>query len=79
MPKYDGTGPEGLGSMTGRGLGPCGCGLRRGVSRRFAYRGLSFEPVQLSEEEQKKIFGAELKQIEIEKAEIEKRLKEMKE
>jgi len=30
MPNRDGTGPDGLGPRTGRGLGPCGCGLRRG-------------------------------------------------
>lgn len=26
MPRMDGTGPEGRGAMTGRGLGPCGGG-----------------------------------------------------
>ncbi len=38
MPKLDGTGPQGLGPMTGRGLGLCqkGFGLRRG----FFSRGL---------------------------------------
>lgn len=30
MPKFDRTGPRGTGPMTGRGLGPCGGGLRRG-------------------------------------------------
>jgi len=29
MPSYDKTGPLGLGVRTGRGLGPCGGGLRR--------------------------------------------------
>jgi hypothetical protein len=28
------TGPRGLGQLTGRGMGPCGCGMGRG--RRFA-------------------------------------------
>lgn len=28
MPRMDGTGPWGLGPLTGRGLGPCGWGLR---------------------------------------------------
>jgi len=27
MPKYDGTGPQGMGPKTGRGLGPCGGGM----------------------------------------------------
>ncbi len=30
MPRYNGTGPMGQGPRTGRGLGPCGLGLRRG-------------------------------------------------
>ncbi|MDD3207182.1 MAG: DUF5320 domain-containing protein [Bacilli bacterium] len=43
MPRNDGTGPNGLGSMTGRGVGPCstrdnayfsyGCGMRLGNAR----------------------------------------------
>lgn len=39
MPRFDETGPLGRGPMTGRGLGPCGRGLRRGFGtglRRFA-------------------------------------------
>ena len=34
MPRKDGTGPEGKGPNTGRGLGPCGKGLGRGPGRR---------------------------------------------
>lgn len=30
MPRLDGTGPRGMGPMTGRGLGPCGYGYGRG-------------------------------------------------
>lgn len=30
MPRLDKTGPMGQGPATGRGLGPCGIGLRRG-------------------------------------------------
>lgn len=33
MPRFDGTGPQGMGPMTGRGFGPCGLGL--GWRRRF--------------------------------------------
>ncbi len=38
MPGFDGTGPNGLGPMTGRGMGNCrqsqgGCGLGRGLGR----------------------------------------------
>lgn len=32
MPRFDGTGPWGMWSGTGQGLGPCGLGLKR---RRF--------------------------------------------
>jgi len=41
MPRFDQTGPLGQGSMTGRGLGPCGGGTGfgrncgRGFGRRF--------------------------------------------
>ncbi len=41
MPKLDKTGPRGQGPMTGRGLGSCGQGLRRGFgSGRGFGRGL---------------------------------------
>ncbi len=33
MPYRDGTGPEGGGAKTGRGLGPCGDGTPRGGGR----------------------------------------------
>ena len=33
MPRLDGTGPAGMGPMTGRGLGPCGYGYGRGYGR----------------------------------------------
>ena len=33
MPGYDGTGPNGQGSLTGRGMGPCGAGAGRGFGR----------------------------------------------
>ncbi|MBU4368989.1 DUF5320 family protein, partial [Patescibacteria group bacterium] len=37
MPKLDGTGPMGQGAGTGRGLGPCGGGMRRGWGCRGGY------------------------------------------
>ncbi len=78
MPGFDGTGPAGQGAMTGRGLGQCGCGMRRGFGRGFGRR-LGFrQQVILTNEEEKKILEAEVKEIELEKQEIEKRLKELK-
>jgi hypothetical protein len=76
MPGQDGTGPMGLGPLTGRGMGPCGGGMRRGFGRRFG-RGTGFKPrVALTKDDEKKILEAELREIEAEKQEIEKRLKE---
>jgi hypothetical protein len=82
MPGQDGTGPAGQGPMTGKGLGPCGAGMRRGFNRGFGRglgRGFGFRrAVALTETEEKKILEAELKEIEAEKQEIAKRLKELK-
>ena len=78
MPGQDRTGPQGLGHLTGRGLGPCGCGMRRGFGRGYG-RGFGFRrQVTLTKEEEKKILEAELKEIDLEKQEIAKRLKEIK-
>ena len=90
MPAQDGTGPNGQGPMTGRGLGPCGGGVRRGFGRGFGrgYGGgfgwrcrgrfLDTTQVNLTKAEEKSILEAELKEVELEKQEIAKRLKEMK-
>ena len=37
MPRFDSTGPMGQGAGTGRGLGPCGGGMRRGWGYRGSY------------------------------------------
>jgi len=74
MPNFDGTGPRGQGSLTGKGLGPCGCGQRRMYGRGFRRFSMPFEP---SKEEQKKILSEHLKELELEKQEAEKRLKEL--
>ena len=41
MPRRDRTGPWGLGSRSGRGLGPCGSG-RVSARTRYAGRGLGY-------------------------------------
>jgi len=79
MPRQDKTGPNGQGPMIGRGLGPCGRGLHRGFRRGFG-RGMGWrcwglpyaEPVSFTEAEEKKLLEAELKEIELEKQEIQK-------
>ncbi len=92
MPGYDRTGPRGQGSLTGRGLGPCGRGLafRRGLGRGFgrsfagrrlvtdSYLDYPTEPVALNKEEEKKILETEKAEIEAELKALEKRLKELK-
>ncbi len=73
MPNFDGTGPRGLGPMTGRGLGPCGRGYRRGYGfGRFYGFGRS-----LTKSEEKKLLEEELKEIDRIKKEIEERLKDL--
>ena len=80
MAGQDGTGPNALGPMTGRGLGPCGRGMRRGFGRGWGRSGFCRPKfiADFTEKEEKKILEAELKEIELEKQEIEKRLKEIK-
>lgn len=82
MPNRDGTGPMGQGSLTGRGLGACsgsfaGQRLGRGFGRGFGFR--RFQPnVELTFEQEKKILEAELAEVEAEKTELQKKLKELK-
>jgi hypothetical protein len=79
MPRQDGTGPNGQGAMTGRGLGPCGGGMRKGFGRGFGRARCPAKfAVGFSKEDEKKILKAELKDIESEKIEISKKLKELK-
>lgn len=82
MPAQDRTGPLGQGPLTGRGLGPCGKGLgfRQGFGRGFGRGRLASgtEQVTLTKDQEKKILEAGLTELEAEKAEIEKRLKEIK-
>ena len=82
MPNMDGTGPQSMGALTGRGLGPCGGGMRRGCGRGFGrgfgFRGRYATPVTLTKDEEKKILEADLKDIETEKEVIQRRLKDMK-
>ena len=77
MPRLDGTGPAGMGPMTGRGLGPCGGRMQNRfgqMRRRSAFCPARFA-VGFSKEEQKKILDAELKDLEAEKQSIEERIK----
>jgi Family of unknown function (DUF5320) len=53
MPGFDGTGPMGMGPMTGRGMGFCGFGLGRkfGMRRGFGRFGMGWmQPANKDEE-----------------------------
>ena len=86
MPRQDGTGPQGMGSLTGRGFGPCKqgtvvqrCFRRFGAGRGFRWRTqIPAETVELSKTEKKKILEAELKEIETEGKEIKDELSKLK-
>jgi len=70
MPKLDGTGPQGQGLRTGRGMGPCGCGScgegERG-KRKF-----------LTKEEETEMLKEELKDLESDMKAVKERLEELK-
>jgi len=90
MPRGDGTGPAGMGPMTGRGMGFCAGfnvpgymnpGFGRGFGRGFGWRWFQpqiVQPVQYSEADEKKFLEVELRELEAEMKEIQKRLKELK-
>ncbi len=78
MPYLDGTGPMGLGPLTGRGLGYCGAGLRLGYRRRlrgggrldgYGWRtagwGAAWDVVPFSADVQKQALANEQKALEM--------------
>lgn len=82
MPAYNGTGPQGAGPMTGRGMGPCGYGYGRGRGMGSAMgMGRFFGccpayPQKVSKEDEKKMLNEELGLLKEEISDIEKRLTE---
>lgn len=78
MPKRDGTGPLGLGSRTGWGMGPCagGIGWRGGFGRGFG-RFWKFGS-QVSQKEEKQILEEEARILEGELKAVKDRLNELK-
>ena len=91
MPRGDGTGPNGMGPMTGRGKGFCagfnvpgfmnsGFGRGFGMGRGFGFRQIPIQvqPQVISEADEKKILQEDLEIMKQEMAEIQKRLKELK-
>lgn len=75
MPRFDGTGPLGLGPLTGWGLGPCGRGLgfRRGLRQGLGWwRWIATQRKPLTKSE-------EIKTLEEEARILEEELKIVKE
>jgi hypothetical protein len=73
MPKLDKTGPAGQGTLTGRGLGLCGSGIRQGRGRQGGYgcgfrRFISPKNELVALESEEEILEEELAAIKEEKA-----------
>ena len=83
MPRFDGTGPSGLGAGTGQGLGPCGGGRawgRRNFGPAFGSRrplGYYSTP-NFSKEEETKMLAEDAERLENELKIVKKRLDELK-
>jgi len=83
MPKFDGTGPWGMGPGTGWRLGPCGAGMawRRGLRRGFScgkFWGYPYQS-QINKKEEKEMLENEIMSLEEELKAIKARLAELKE
>ncbi len=61
MPRFDGTGPWGLGPGTGWGLGPCCLRLRRGVGARYGFKNWTKQDKKAALEEEIGALKEELK------------------
>lgn len=76
MPRFDGTGPQGQGPRTGRGMGPCGRGLGwgRGLwsGRGHGFRGASPKNELTALENEEKVLEEELAAVREEKAVLQK-------
>jgi hypothetical protein len=80
MPKFDGTGPHGMGPGTGRGFGPCfgfgpghACRHNRGLGRYFGWNQPQTKEEKLEAiSNYKKALEEELEDIKKEQEEVEK-------
>jgi len=82
MPGFDGTGPTGMGPLTGRGFGPCakgfwGRGLGRGFGRGRGLWGYFGFNQPLKKEDEKKELEAYKKALVEELEDIDKELKNL--
>jgi hypothetical protein len=58
MPRFDGTGPQGLGPMTGRGEGHCALVIPESGQAPYGYAGLQGTPVRLGAQVNRPALGA---------------------
>jgi hypothetical protein len=78
MPKFDGTGPQGMGPRSGRGFGPCGFGMGwgrfgrgRGLGRYFGWNQPQSKEEKLEAlSDYKKALEEELEDIKKEEADL---------
>jgi hypothetical protein len=83
MPRQNGTGPMGMGPMTGRGMGPCGGGMaygRRGGGRGLGWRRFwGYYPApNMNKKEETEILSEEAQVLEEELKAVKARLDEIK-
>ena len=71
MPGFNRTGPSGLGPRTGRGFGPCGQGLRRGMGCSMGYR------APITSNQEKEILTEDMNFLQEEIKAIKERIKEL--
>ena len=71
MPRFNGTGPQGFGAKTGRGLGPCREGIRQGSSRGYGRHGFNGMDQNINQQDV-------LKELENKKRTIFERIKNLK-
>ena len=79
MPRFDKTGPWGMGAGMGWGMGPCSgaMGWRRGLGHFWRKWGANFNWA-VTEKEEKEMLQDELKALEEEMADVKERLDELK-
>jgi hypothetical protein len=77
MPKYDGTGPRGMGPRTGWGMGPCGGGYGWGRGMGMGMRSGYGRFWRMDKEDKKAMLQEEAKYLKEDLKEIEKELQEM--
>ncbi|MBU0613200.1 DUF5320 domain-containing protein [Patescibacteria group bacterium] len=80
MPRLDGTGPQGMGALTGRGMGPCngGGGFQFGCGR-GSRRGVGFGrmPLRMTNKDEAEILTNDAEIMEDELKQIKERLTEL--